>query len=178
MRIFVTLAKTKKGKWDCLATPDLKTKAEHIDILKELKALEGDDKYVEGMVMTTSGVVKRYKFKGKKYLAEQKEKEAERMALSEKLRAENDARPLNAGEEKAAAFELQRVAAIKGNQEKLDKSKKANLKKAEKIAKAEKAKAKKLKESAKLTEAEADEKHAAGVAEAAKIKKAKEKNKG
>ena len=178
MRIFTTLAKTKKGKWDCLATPDLKTKAEHLDILKKLKALEGDDKYVEGLIMTTSGVVKRYKFKGKKYLEDQKKKESERKALSKKLKAENDARPLSAGEKKAAAFEVQRIEAIKANQEKLDKAEKDNLKKAEKKAKAEKAKAKKAKESAKLTEAEAAEKQAAGVAEAAKLKKAKEKNKG
>jgi len=65
MRLAVTVAETIDGKWDCLATPDIPIKDQK-DKRKELKVAEGklgSKQYVRLCLFSTTGEVKRSRFK-------------------------------------------------------------------------------------------------------------------
>jgi len=65
MRLAVTVAETIDGKWDCLATPDVPIQVQK-EKRKELKGAEGklgDKQYLRLCLFSTTGEVKRSKFK-------------------------------------------------------------------------------------------------------------------
>jgi hypothetical protein len=76
MRIATTIAKIRNGKWESLATPDTPIQ-EQKDAFKALIKSGGDaGKYEAAIVLTSSGSVKRAKFKAVK--AEPKKKAAKK----------------------------------------------------------------------------------------------------
>jgi hypothetical protein len=62
MRIAITIAKTRAGKWETLALPDVAIDAQKKDV-KEL-IVKGSDKYDQVLILTSSGQVKRARLKG------------------------------------------------------------------------------------------------------------------